>query len=35
MRHFMDEVAFNDRGNEVTLVKYRTPRMKEESAGVE
>jgi CheY-like chemotaxis protein len=23
MRHFMDDVAFNDTGNEVTLVKYR------------
>ena len=34
MRHFMDEVAFNDRGNEVTLVKYRTQRMKDEGAGV-
>jgi hypothetical protein len=34
MRHFMDEVAFNDRGNEVTLVKYRTQRMNEEAAGV-
>jgi DNA-binding NarL/FixJ family response regulator/anti-sigma regulatory factor (Ser/Thr protein kinase) len=30
MRHFMDEVAFNDKGNEVTLVKYRTQRMDEE-----
>ena len=30
MRHFMDEVAFNDKGNEVTLVKYRTQRMNEE-----
>jgi CheY-like chemotaxis protein len=30
MRHFMDEVAFNDEGNEVTLVKYRTQRMDEE-----
>jgi CheY-like chemotaxis protein len=29
MRHFMDEVAFNDKGNEVTLVKYRTQRMNE------
>jgi anti-sigma regulatory factor (Ser/Thr protein kinase) len=26
MRHFMDEVAFNEKGNEVTLVKYRTQR---------
>src|SRR5262249_48895716 len=34
MRHFMDEVAFNDRGNEVTLVKYRTKRMNEEAVGV-
>jgi CheY-like chemotaxis protein/anti-sigma regulatory factor (Ser/Thr protein kinase) len=34
MRHFMDEVAFNERGNEVTLVKYRTPRMKAAGAGV-
>ncbi len=24
MRHFMDEVAFNDTGNEITLAKYRT-----------
>jgi anti-sigma regulatory factor (Ser/Thr protein kinase) len=24
MRHFMDEVSFNDTGNEVTLVKYKT-----------
>jgi anti-sigma regulatory factor (Ser/Thr protein kinase) len=23
MRHFMDEVTFNEKGNEVTLVKYR------------
>jgi CheY-like chemotaxis protein len=30
MRHFMDEVAFNDKGNEVTLVKHRTQRMNEE-----
>jgi anti-sigma regulatory factor (Ser/Thr protein kinase) len=29
MRHFMDEVAFNDKGNEVTLIKYRTQRMNE------
>lgn len=26
MKHFMDEVAFNDTGNEVTLIKYRTKR---------
>ena len=31
MRHFMDEVAFNEAGNEVTLVKYRTQRMKDEA----
>ncbi|HLJ97568.1 MAG TPA: response regulator [Gemmataceae bacterium] len=29
MRHFMDEVIFNDTGNEVTLVKYRAKGMKE------
>jgi anti-sigma regulatory factor (Ser/Thr protein kinase) len=29
MRHFMDEVAFNDTGNEVTLVKYKTNQLAE------
>lgn len=29
MRHFMDEVAFNAKGNEVTLVKYRTQQLDE------
>jgi CheY-like chemotaxis protein/anti-sigma regulatory factor (Ser/Thr protein kinase) len=32
MRHFMDEVIFNPRGNEVTLVKHRTKRMSEEGS---